>query len=156
MYRHQKQLRMRLIFTSILYLLLNVHVNCTSYSLNTRKDEKTRTLLTKRKLPVVWCSNGMYCNMPSGWIDGSYQSCGSGAKQKNHNIANCGDCPLGYFAKAKREVDWQGKLLERRRPGSSYVQYSYSESCTSCSGKLILKTNNFFLGYLYDLYRHTT
>ena len=142
--------------------MLNVHVNCTSYSLNTRKDEKTRSLLTKRKLPEarVWCSNGRYCNMPSGYTKhmGSCQW----AKMKKlketagYNEFGCGDCPLGYFAKAKREVDWQGKLLERRRPGSSYVQYSYSESCTSCSGKLILKTNNFFLGYLYDLYRHTT
>ena len=133
--------------------MLNVHVNCTSYSLNTRKDEKTRTLLTKRKLAgyeKVWCSNGRYCNMPSDWTyDPDVGSCAS-AKMKNLKAAagyskgGCGDCPLGYFA--KREVNWEG------------IPYSgsYSKSCTSCEGKLILKTNNFFLGYLYDLYRHTT
>ena len=140
--------------------MLNVHVNCTSYSLNTtRKDEKTRSLLTKRKLPEarVWCSNGRYCNMPSDWTyDPDVGSCAS-AKMKRlketagYNKFGCGDCPLGYFAKREVKVTWpHGKRVEK------VEDWSYSTSCKECEGKLILKTNNFFLGYLYDLYRHTT
>ena len=150
MYRHQKQLRMRLIFTSILYLLLNVHVNCTSFILNTRKDKKTRSLLTKRKLPSerIKCSSGRYCNYESDG-DGSCHSIYYKKKySKNDGTAEedtsfCSDCPGGYFA--QRQKEWGQKHA-----------WSYSTSCTSCTSKLILKTNNFFLGYLYDLYRHTT
>ena len=126
--------------------MLNVHVNCTSFILNTRKDEKTRSLLTKRKLPWerIKCSSGRYCKTcptESGYIkvkqDGNNyykkKTMGNNDGTAEEDTSFCSDCPGGYFA--------------RRLEGEDVEQsdWSYSTSCTPCESKFILKSKFFFL-----------
>ena len=113
-------------------------MNCTSFILNTRKDKKTRSLLTKRKLPSerIKCSSGRYCNYVSDG-DGSCHSIYYKKKySKNDGTAEedtsfCSDCPGGYFA--QRQKEWGNKH-----------DWSYSTSCTPCESKFILKSKFFF------------